>query len=476
MLTILELGSVTLHHEANIGVRNSMTASETGSVAWPGRLLGGGPTVSVLVATAIVVADMIGVGVFTSLGFQVKDIPSGFSILLLWIVGGIVALCGVFSYSELGAMFPRSSGEYNFLRRIYHPAFGFVAGFVSATVGFAAPCALAAMAFGFYFKAVMPGAPPLLLGLVVTWIVALVHLAGVRFGSAFHNTWTAFKLALIVAFIGLGFAVGDSQPITFMPQAGDAAAIVSAPFAISLVFVMYSYSGWNAATYIVGEIREPHRSLPRALFTGTLIVAILYVGLNAVFLYTTPIDQMVGQIDVAVIAGRHIFGDWGGRLVGALICVGLVSSISAMTWIGPRVTVAVGEDMRLLRMFAHKSRNDVPTTAILFQLGIVNLLLLTQSFEAVLEFIQFSLIFCNFFAVLGVIKLRYTHPNQPRPYWAWGYPVTPLIFLAVAGFMMYYLVTNRPVQSLAGFAMMIAGLAVYYASRLQDVLKPQYKM
>ena len=165
-----------------------------------------------------------------------------------------------------------------------------------------------------------------------------------------------------------------------------------------------------------------------------------------------------------------------GRLVGALICVGLVSSISAMTWIGPRVTVAVGEDMRLLRMFAHKSRNDVPTTAILFQLGIVNLLLLTQSFEAVLEFIQFSLIFCNFFAVLGVIKLRYTHPNQPRPYWAWGYPVTPLIFLAVAGFMMYYLVTNRPVQSLAGFAMMIAGLAVYYASRLQDVLKPQYKM
>jgi APA family basic amino acid/polyamine antiporter len=185
---------------------------------------------------------------------------------------------------------------------------------------------------------------------------------------------------------------------------------------------------------------------------------------------------MVGQIDVAVIAGRHMFGDWGGRLVGALICVGLVSSISAMTWIGPRVTVAMGEDMRLLRMFAHKSKNDVPSTAILFQLGIVNLLLLTQSFEAVLEFVQFSLIFCSFFAVLGVIKLRYTHPNQPRPYRAWGYPFTPLIFLAVAGFMMYYLVTNRPVQSLAGFTMMIAGLAVYYASRLQDVLKPQYKM
>jgi APA family basic amino acid/polyamine antiporter len=283
-------------------------------------------------------------------------------------------------------------------------------------------------------------------------------------------------VVLIVALLIVGFVFGTPQPISFAPSAADWPQIISAPFAISLVFVMYSYSGWNAAAYIVGEIREPHRSLPRALFTGTLIVAVLYVGLNAVFLYTTPINQMVGQIDVAVIAGRHIFGEWGGRLVGALICVGLVSSISAMTWIGPRVTVAMGEDMRLLRMFSRKTKNGVPTTAILFQLGIVSLLLLTQSFEAVLEFIQFSLIFCSFFAVLGVIKLRYTHPAQPRPYRAWGYPVTPVIFLAVAGFMMYYLITTRPVQSLAGFAMMIAGLAIYYLSRLQDVSKPQYKM
>jgi APA family basic amino acid/polyamine antiporter len=433
-------------------------------------------TVSTATATAIVIADMIGVGVFTSLGFQVKDITSGFSLLLLWVVGGIAALCGALCYGELGAMFPRSSGEYNFLARSYHPAFGFLAGWVSATVGFAAPIALAAMAFGEYFKAIVPGIPPLVLGLAVCWLVALVHLRGTREGSAFQNIWTVLKLVLIIAFLIAGFVFGSAQSISFAPSRTDLPQVISAPFAISLVFVMYSYSGWNAAAYIVGEIREPHRSLPRALFTGTLIVAILYVGLNAVFLYTTPIDQMVGQIDVAVIAGRHIFGDWGGRLVGALICVGLVSSISAMTWIGPRVTVAVGEDMRLLRMFARKSRNDVPTTAILFQLGIVSLLLLTQSFEAVLEFIQFSLIFCSFFAVLGVIKLRYTHPTQPRPYRAWGYPVTPLIFLAVAGFMMYYLVTNRPVQSLAGFAMMIAGLAIYYASRLQDVLKPQYEM
>src|SRR4030081_2929939 len=150
-----------------------MTASETGSAAWPSRLPGGGSTVSVIVATAIVVADMVGVGVFTSLGFQVKDIPSGFSILLLWAVGGVVALCGVFSYSELGAMFPRSSGEYNFLQRNYNPALGFLAAWVSATVGFAAPVALAARAFGQCAKAVLPGAPPLALALGMVWLVSL---------------------------------------------------------------------------------------------------------------------------------------------------------------------------------------------------------------------------------------------------------------------------------------------------------------
>src|ERR1700728_2967644 len=206
--------------------------------------------VSRVTATAIVIADMVGIGVFTSLGFQVTDIRSGFSLLLLWIVGGVVAICGSFCYAELATMLPRSSGEYNLLRQIYHPAFGFVAGFVSATVGFAAPTALAAMAFGIYFKAVWPDAPPLPLGLGLTWLVAAVQLAGLRSGSVYHNAWTAFKLALIVVFIVAGFAVGDSQPISFAPHGGELPIMLGAPFAISLVFVTYSYSGWNAATYI----------------------------------------------------------------------------------------------------------------------------------------------------------------------------------------------------------------------------------
>src|ERR1700742_4186648 len=254
-----------------------MTVSGSGSAPMPAGLAGGGSTVSVLVATAIVVADMIGVGVFTSLGFQVKDIPSGFAILLLWTVGGLVALCGVFSYSELGAMFPRSSGEYNFLTRAFHPAFGFLAGWVSATVGFAAPVALAAMAFGEYGKSVLPGAPPLALAIGVVWLVSIVQLTGVRHSSTFQLISTVLKVVLIVAFLVAGLVIGTPQPISFAPQASDLAHVTSAPFAIGLVFVMYSFSGWNAATYIIGEMRLPQQNLPRALLAGALIL----VGLSS---------------------------------------------------------------------------------------------------------------------------------------------------------------------------------------------------
>src|ERR1700748_2965378 len=443
-----------------------MTATEPGSaVLPPSRLLAGGHSVSVIVAAAIVVADMIGVGVFTSLGFQVKGIPSACSILMLWTVGGIVALCGVFSYSELGAMFPRSSGEYNFLRRAYHPAFGFLAGWISATVGFAAPVALAAMAFGEYGKSVVPGVSPVALGVGMVWIISLVQLTGIKHSSTFQLVSTLLKVALIVAFLVAGFFIGKPQAGSFAPSSAAFGQIMSAPFAISLVFVMYSFSGWNAATYIIGEMDNPHQNLPRALLTGTLIVTVLYVALNAVFLHTAPIDKLAGQLDVASVSGRYIFGDVGGRIVAAMICIGLISSISAMMWIGPRVMMTMGEDIPALRVFARKSANGAPAYAILFQLAVSGLLLFTRSFEAVLDFIQFGLLFCSFFTVLGVIKLRITQPDLPRPYRAWGYPVTPIVFLLVTGFMMYYLLVERPLQSGLGILIMLSGLLIYAVFR-----------
>lgn len=450
-----------------------MAASEAGGAALPGgHTAGGGSTVSLWVAAAIVVADMVGVGVFTSLGFQVKDIPNGFSILLLWTLGGIVALCGVFSYGELSAMFPRSSGEYNFLGRTYHPAFGFVAGWVSATVGFSAPVALAAMAFGEYGRSILPNAPPLALAIGVVWLVSLIQLTGIRHSATFQMIATVIKVVLIVAFLGLGFVIGTPQPVSFVPQSSDFTYVLSAPFAISLVFVMYSFSGWNAATYIIGEMKMPERNVPRAMLIGTLIVLVLYVALNAVFLHTAPIDKLAGQLDVARISGSHIFGELGGRIVGAMICIGLISSISAMMWIGPRVMMTMGEDIPALKVFARRSSSGAPAYAILFQVVVASLMLFTRSFEAVLEFIQFSLLFCSFFVVLGVIKLRITHPDLPRPYRAWGYPFTPLVFLLVTGFMMYYLLTTQPKPSLLGLLIMLSGLLIYAVFRKQSANGP----
>ena len=420
--------------------------------------------VTATTAIALAVANMIGIGVFTSLGFQVRDLPSGFALIMLWVLGGVIALCGGLSYAELAAAFPRSGGEYNLLSRIYHPAVGFLAGWLSATVGFSAPTALAAMAFSGYLGGAWPGAPELAVALAVVWTVTLVHLCGTEGASAFQNVSTLFKVALIVGLIVAAVAYGRPQPLSFAPQAGDLALIVSPPFAISLAFVMYSYAGWNAVTYIVGEVRDPKRTVPLSVIAAVAVVTLLYVSLNAVFLYTTPMDQLAGQIRVAAIAGLHIFGATGARIVDAVICVGLVSSISALMWLGPRVTMTMGEDFRLLSAFARKTSGGVPATAILFQVAVVSALLLTQSFESIVEFIQFSLTISSFLTVLGVIVLRFTQPALPRPYKVWGYPATPLLFLAVSLFMMVNLVLERPAQSLAGVAIMLSGLLVYAVS------------
>jgi APA family basic amino acid/polyamine antiporter len=423
------------------------------------------PRISASTAVAIAVADMIGIGVFTSLGFQVGDLPSGFTIMALWLIGGIVALCGALSYAELAAAFPRSGGEYNLLSRALHPAAGFLAGWISATVGFAAPIALAAMAFGEYFKGVVPSAPAVPLALGLVWLVALVQLMGLKHSALFQNLWTWLKILLIVGLIVAGFALAMPQATSFAPSEADIGYMLSAPFAVSLVYVMYSYSGWNAATYIASEVEDPERTLPRALITGALIVTVLYVALNAVFLYSTPMEKLAGQVNVALIAGNHIFGEAGGTIVGALICLGLVSSISAMSWIGPRVTMVMGEDNALLQPLSRVSKAGVPATAILLQLAITTGLILTQSFNAVLEYISFSLTLCSFLTVLGVFVLRFRQPDLPRPYKAWGYPVTPLIFLAVTLYMMIFMLQERPFQSLAGLATAAAGLLLYAFSQ-----------
>jgi APA family basic amino acid/polyamine antiporter len=421
-------------------------------------------TIGFVTASSIVIANIIGTGIFTSLGFQLADIQSGFPLLMLWIIGGITALCGALCYGELSAALPRSGGEYHFLSEIYHPALGFMAGFVSATVGFAAPIALAAMAFGKYFVGVFGVGSPVVLSFVVVWVVTLFHLQNLQIGSAFQNVWTIVKLLLIGALIAAGFLVEPKQEITFLPQASDTISIFGGAFAVALVYVMYSYSGWNASSYIIGEVKKPEKNVPRSLLAGTLIVIAAYVLLNAIFLATTPQEEMRGQLEVGLIAGKHIFGANGGRVAGAIICLGLVSAISSMTWIGPRVSMSMGEDHWLLRLLGCKNPHGIPTNAIVLQVLIVNVLLLTRSFESVVQYTQFSLLLCSLLTVLGVMVLRATRPEIARPYRVWAYPLPPIIFSVITLWMMFYLLRSKTIESVAGLATALIGLLLYFCA------------
>lgn len=420
-------------------------------------------------ATAVIVANMVGTGVFTSLGFQLVDINTVFPILLLWILGGIAALCGATSYAELGGALPRSGGEYNFLGRIYHPMAGFVSGWVSATIGFAAPIAAVAIAFASYSTAVIPGEVSSLskkliaVGLVL--FLSLVHSRN-RTGSArFQTGFTALKIILITGFCLCAFLLTRSpQTLTIMPVAGDFQILTSGSFAVSLIYVTYAYTGWNAATYISGELENPQRDLLKILISGTLLVMVLYVVLNFVFLYTTPMADMVNQVEIGYIAAQNIFGETGARLAGGMLALLLISSVSAMTLAGPRALQAIGEDFRPLRFLGRVNKGGIPANAIFLQSSIAVIFILTSSFKTIIIFAGAMLAFNSFLAVLGVFVLRYREPDLPRPYRVWGYPFTPLIYLALTAFTLIYIIIEEPQKALFGVFVITLGTIFYLIS------------
>jgi len=424
-------------------------------------------SIGVFTAAAVVVANMIGTGVFTSLGYQVLGVKSGFAILALWVIGGLLALCGALVYAELGARMPRSGGEYHLLSRIYHPALGFLAGFISIAVGFAAPVAAAAIAMGSYLTSVAGIAgedawAAQIIALTTVVLVTGIHLFSLRTISIFQILFTALKVLLILIFIAVGFSLADPQPISFGFSTQGASEIISSDFAVSLVYVMYAYSGWNAAIYIVSEIRQPQRNLPIALIGGTAVVMVLYALLNAVFLYSTPVTEMAGQTEVGYIAAKYIFGESAGAAMSLLIAFGLISTISAMTWAGPRVLQTMGEDYCIFSVFTRSNRNGVPHVALFGQLAIVVYLVLSSTFEAILVYIGFTLSLSLFLTVAGVFVMRARDTQRPGHYLTWGYPWTPLFFLAVTGWMLFFLMRERPVESLVGIGTLAGGLLLYF--------------
>ena len=421
--------------------------------------------VGLTTATALVVASMIGTGIFTSLGFQVQYLDAPFALLALWAVGGGLALCGALVYGELGAALPRSGGEYHLISELYHPSLGVIVGWITTTLGFAGPIALSAIAFGDYTTAVFSGLSSTHLAAGLVLVCSAVHATSIRWGSRFQNLFTGLKVLLILVFIGAAVRIDPSHTISLLPGPEGLQDLVSPGFAVSLVFVSYAYAGWNGAIYIVGEIRNPQRTMPRALLLGTGLVTVLYLLLNFVFLYTVPMAEMAGKVEIGYLSGRVIFGEVGGQVMSLFIALLQVSSVSAMVYLGPRVTQAMGEDLPELNWLATTSDRGTPVVSILFQAALALGFLYTSTFEQVLIYTGFTLTLSMILTVAGVFVLRWRRPDVDQPYATWGYPVTPLLFLAANGWILVYVFIDKPTESLIGLAIIGVGAGLYLAGR-----------
>lgn len=418
---------------------------------------------------------MIGTGVFTSLGFQLLDTTNISAIMLLWLFGGVIALCGALTYAELGAAMPRSGGEYHYLSEIYHPSVGFLSGWISLLIGFAAPVALTCMALSSYVCRLFPVVNPKWLGVGVLTLITLIHTRNLRFSGSFQNVFTILKVIIIIAFIVCGIVL--PVPQDYSGQGFAAKDVFNPGFAVSLIWVYYAYSGWNASTYMASEIENPKRNLPLSLILSTLVVTVLYLLLNYVFLRSTPMQDMAGQVEIGLISARNIFGNNIGNLMGLVISFLLLSSISSMVFMGPRVAQVMGEDHRIFRFLSHKDKKGVPMAAIGFQYVISFLLIITNSFEMITKYTGILLSFCSLLTVFGVFIHRRKFPHLQRSYKTFGYPVTPIIFCVLIVWSIVYLVHEdyvntfvtheQPVMwmSLMSFLTLLSGIVVYLINR-----------
>lgn len=407
----------------------------------------------------LVIANMIGTGVFTSLGYQVGPLPSGFVILMLWLVGGVVALSGAFTYAEIATTLKRSGGEYLYLARIFHPALGFLSGWMSAVVGFAGAISAVAIAIGAYATEAL-GISTKLIAVAAIVFVSAIHWFGVKTGGIAQTILTTLKLSLIAFFCIAPFPVVEDSAVNFYPQEGDLDLILSAGFATSLVFVVYAYTGWNASAYIAGNLENPKRNLPLSLVSGTGIVVLIYLLLNAMFMYSAPFSELAGQNDIGNVVAYKLFGEKAGVVFAGVFSVALLSTLSAMTIAGPRVTEAMGEDYKLLKVFTKKNKFEMPYLAILAQGAWAIFLVAVSSFKEIIQYISLSLSIFSMLTVIGIFWLRKQHPHSDS-YKVPLYPVTPLVFVGCTLWMIYYVTVENPKILTYSLATLLPGFVLY---------------
>lgn len=419
--------------------------------------------ITTITGLAIVIANMIGTGAFTSLGFQLKELNNPMVVISLWILGGILALSGAFSYAEVGTVIKKSGGEYAFLSKIYHPLVGYLSGWISLTVGFAAPVALAAIAFVEYFPFGNLNAK--WTSILLIGIITLIHTKSLNASSKFQNVSTFLKVLLILVLILIGLFLPGNSGNNFSFGNDYFTEIASSAFAVALIYVSYSYSGWNAAAYITEEFRNPTKSLPIALIGGTVLVTILYTLLQFIFLKHVPINELAGELNVGTIAARKMLGENIGNLFGLAISLLLVSGISAMVWVGPRVTSSIAKEHRLWKYF-RAEEGSIPQKALWLQFGISAILLLSGTFEQIMVYCGILLTISAMMTVFGIFILRRkTEYQNQKGYKSPLFPVFQVLFLLLSLWMIGFAFVNNTFETLLGMSNLLIGLGTYYWSK-----------
>jgi APA family basic amino acid/polyamine antiporter len=408
-------------------------------------------------ATALVVATMVGTGIFTTSGLLLADLHEPWAVMVVWVVGAVFAALGALCYGALSRAIPESGGEYLFVSRTIHPSIGSVVGWVTLPAGFAAPLAASAYAFGAYVAAWLPAWHPQLPGTLLILIFSVLHATNVRRGAWTQNLGVILNLTLIVVFITLALPRSD------MPAATVESAFLAAPFsvyAVSLTWVSYSFFGWNSAAYIGGEVLNPTRNLPRAMLLGTGVVALLYLGMNMAFLGSAPVGELAGKVEIGRVAARALGGVSAAEIVTVIVVLVLTTSVSSFVMAGPRVYAKMAED-GYMPAWMKPSGGRPPAVSIWIQSVVALVILWTATFDGLLTYIGFTLSFANAATIIGLIVLRRARGAEVRvPGWPW----VPCSFLAIWCVMAVLTFRDRPVESLTGLATLAIGLVFWRIS------------
>jgi APA family basic amino acid/polyamine antiporter len=443
-----------------------MASSESGVLSAGTNPLGLPRRLGVGTATSVVVANMIGTGIFTTTGLMLARVESGGLVLLCWLVGGCVALCGALCYAELSAMMPRAGGEYVYLHEIYGPLPAFLTGWTSFFAGFSAPIAATGVACAAYLSAAGLLPDTWLAGrgtaIVIVAVLTAVHYRGVRLGARVQGVLTGLTLLLLGGLILAGFTAGRGSWEFLGASSNFWAPGRASQLGIALLWVMYAYSGWNASAYIAEEVRRPSRTLPRSLVLGTMTVMAIYLLANLLYFFAAPPAALSGVVAVGEVVAQRLFGDRAGAWLSALISLALLASLSACVFIGPRVYFAMARDALFFRFAARvHPRFETPGLSIAAQGLCAVLMIVSGTFEQLLTYIGFALGVFPWMAVAGVFLLRRREPTRERPYRVWGYPLVPAFYLVAVAWIWGVALVNRPGPSLMALATVAAGIPAY---------------